>query len=81
MLSLTVWLITICAGLYAESHGMVDNYMYDEKHNTEFLMGENIDQYEPYWWDEGEPLWVTAKKQVFNNLVVQYIVIAKTVLV
>ena len=43
---------------------MVDNYMYDPKHGTEFLIGNNDDQYHSYWWDDGEPLWVTATKQV-----------------
>jgi len=52
------------AGLYAESHGMVDNYMYDERHQTEFLIGNNRDQYFSYWWNDAEPLWVTATKHV-----------------
>ena len=38
--------------------------MWDEKHDAEFLAGENADHYEPYWWNDGEPLWITAKKQV-----------------
>jgi len=38
--------------------------MWDEKHDTKFLAGENADHYEPYWWNDGEPLWITAKKQV-----------------
>lgn len=54
---------SIMTGLYAESHGMVDNYMYDVRHDTEFLIGENPDQYYSYWWDDGEPLWITATKQ------------------
>jgi len=43
---------------------MVDNYMYDVKHDTEFLIGNNPEQYYSYWWDDGEPLWITATKQV-----------------
>jgi len=46
---------------------MVDNYMYDPKHGTEFLIGNNEDQYHSYWWDDGEPLWITATKQVSAN--------------
>jgi len=38
--------------------------MYDEEHDTEFLIGNNEDQYESYWWDAAEPLWITATKQV-----------------
>ena len=43
---------------------MIDNYMYDIKHGTEFLIGDNPEQYYSYWWDDGEPLWITATKQV-----------------
>ncbi|KAL5010118.1 hypothetical protein ScPMuIL_012423 [Solemya velum] len=54
---------SLMTGLYAESHGMVGNYMYDEKHGTYFLIGTNPEQYHSYWWDDGEPLWVTAERQ------------------
>jgi len=43
---------------------MVDNYMYDERHNTEFLIGNNPEQYQSYWWDDAEPLWITTTKEV-----------------
>jgi hypothetical protein len=43
---------------------MIDNYMYDTKHNTEFQSGYNSDQCECYWWDDAEPLWITAVRQV-----------------
>lgn len=54
---------SLMTGLHAETHGMIHNYMYDPPHKTFFLIGENEDQYKPYWWDDGEPLWVTARKQ------------------
>lgn len=54
---------SIATGLHPESHGIIDNFMYDTKYKTEFLIGENTDQYHPYWWDDGEPVWITAKKQ------------------
>jgi len=54
---------SLMTGLHPESHGMVDNYMYDERYNTSFLIGGNLDQYHSYWWNEGEPLWITAKRQ------------------
>jgi len=47
---------------------MVGNYMYDVKHNESFLIGTNKEQYHSFWWDDGEPLWVTAEKQVLTNL-------------
>ena len=44
---------------------MVNNYMYDEKHKSVFLIGDNRpEQDQPFWWDDGEPLWITAAKQV-----------------
>jgi len=42
---------------------MVDNYMWDPRHREEFLIGNNPDQYHSFWWDDGEPLWITATKQ------------------
>lgn len=54
---------SIMTGLHCEDHGMVGNYMFDTKHNESFLIGINKAQYHSYWWDDGEPLWVTAEKQ------------------
>jgi ectonucleotide pyrophosphatase/phosphodiesterase family protein 6 len=54
---------SIMTGLYAETHGIVDNYMWDERHNEEFLIGDNPEQYHSFWWDDGEPLWITAVRQ------------------
>lgn len=54
---------TIMTGLYSEDHGFVDNNMYDPVHDTEFLMGGNPEHYAEYWWNDGEPIWITARKQ------------------
>lgn len=54
---------TIMTGLYSEDHGFIDNTMYDPVHKTEFLMGANPEHYAQYWWDDGEPVWITARKQ------------------
>ena len=43
---------------------MVNNYMYDIKYRTEFLIGNNPEQYFSYWWNDAEPLWISAAKQV-----------------
>ena len=51
-------------GLHCENHGMVGNYMYDSDTGKTFLIGTNKDQSNPVFWDDGEPLWVTAEKQV-----------------
>ena len=50
-------------GLYAESHGIVGNYMYDFTRNESFLVGLNPEQYNAHWWNDGDPIWVTATRQ------------------
>ncbi|PVD29810.1 hypothetical protein C0Q70_09067 [Pomacea canaliculata] len=50
---------TIVTGLYEESHGIVANRMYDPDHNASFTMSST----ESFWWEGGEPVWVTADKQ------------------
>lgn len=50
---------TIATGLYEESHGIVSNSMYDPLFNETF----NIRNTESKWWDDGEPIWTTAKLQ------------------
>ncbi|KAK3083730.1 hypothetical protein FSP39_002190 [Pinctada imbricata] len=54
---------SIMTGLHCENHGFVGNYMYDVATGKEFLIGGNQDMSLPIWWDDGEPLWVTAEKQ------------------
>ncbi|XP_056017946.1 uncharacterized protein LOC125670329 isoform X2 [Ostrea edulis] len=52
---------SIVTGLYPESHGIVDNNMYDEKINDTFHIYTDAKS-NPAWWG-GEPLWITAQKQ------------------
>ncbi|KAJ8307573.1 hypothetical protein KUTeg_015657 [Tegillarca granosa] len=55
---------SIMTGLHCENHGMVGNYMYDKKHNETFLIFENQPvSLHSYWWNDAEPLWITAEKQ------------------
>ncbi|XP_061191187.1 ectonucleotide pyrophosphatase/phosphodiesterase family member 5-like [Saccostrea echinata] len=49
---------TLVTGLYEESHGIVSNHMYDPVLNATF----GHQSHESEWWDGGEPLWVTARK-------------------
>ncbi|ESO96943.1 hypothetical protein LOTGIDRAFT_214482 [Lottia gigantea] len=49
----------IATGLWEETHGIVGNSMYDPLFNETFRMGNT----ETKWWNEGEPIWITAKKQ------------------
>ncbi|XP_077077187.1 ectonucleotide pyrophosphatase/phosphodiesterase family member 1 [Siphateles boraxobius] len=51
---------TIVTGLYPESHGIVDNKMYDVTRNASFsLRGD--EKFNPAWY-LGEPVWLTAMR-------------------
>ncbi|XP_053502478.1 ectonucleotide pyrophosphatase/phosphodiesterase family member 1 isoform X1 [Ictalurus furcatus] len=54
---------TIVTGLYPESHGIVDNKMYDVIHNATFSLKGN-EKFNAFWY-HGEPVWLTAMN---NNL-------------
>ncbi|TNN44151.1 Ectonucleotide pyrophosphatase/phosphodiesterase family member 5 [Liparis tanakae] len=51
---------SLVTGLYAESHGIVANEMYDPATGRSFSM-ETDSIYEPAWWEQAEPLWVTLQ--------------------
>ncbi|XP_029823993.3 glycerophosphocholine cholinephosphodiesterase ENPP6 [Ixodes scapularis] len=53
---------SIVTGLYGESHGFVQNYMYDEKYDDYFEMAPNPNASHAHWWNHAEPIWVTAEK-------------------
>ncbi|XP_054162379.1 glycerophosphocholine cholinephosphodiesterase ENPP6-like [Oppia nitens] len=53
---------TIITGLYGESHGMVQNYMYDPKEKDMFLMAPHPNASHPHWWNGAEPIWINAEK-------------------
>lgn len=52
---------SIVTGLYPESHGIIDNNMYDMEIGKRFYLGSETAS-DPRWWG-GEPIWLTAKKQ------------------
>uniref|UniRef100_A0A8C6SS34 Ectonucleotide pyrophosphatase/phosphodiesterase 1 n=1 Tax=Neogobius melanostomus TaxID=47308 RepID=A0A8C6SS34_9GOBI len=52
---------SIVTGLYPESHGIVDNKMYDVKRNAFFSLKTN-EKFNAEWY-QGEPVWVTAMRQ------------------
>ncbi|KAK6178834.1 hypothetical protein SNE40_011330 [Patella caerulea] len=52
---------TIVTGLYPESHGIVDNSMYDYNIKERFSIGSSSGK-DSRWWG-GEPIWLTAKRQ------------------
>ncbi|XP_058527125.1 ectonucleotide pyrophosphatase/phosphodiesterase family member 3 isoform X2 [Ochotona princeps] len=52
---------TIVTGLYPESHGIIDNNMYDVNLNKNFSLS-STEKNEPTWW-HGQPVWLTAMYQ------------------
>ncbi|KFO86516.1 Ectonucleotide pyrophosphatase/phosphodiesterase family member 3, partial [Buceros rhinoceros silvestris] len=52
---------TIVTGLYPESHGIIDNNMYDVNLNQHFSLS-GTEKFEPSWW-KGQPVWLTAMYQ------------------
>uniref|UniRef100_UPI0037E92710 ectonucleotide pyrophosphatase/phosphodiesterase family member 5 n=1 Tax=Semicossyphus pulcher TaxID=241346 RepID=UPI0037E92710 len=52
---------SLVTGLYAETHGIVANEIYDPVLNRSFSM-ETDSIYESRWWEEAVPLWVTIQK-------------------
>ncbi|KAM3603477.1 uncharacterized protein V6R79_023202 [Siganus canaliculatus] len=51
---------SIVTGLYPESHGIVDNKMYDVTRNAFFSL-KTAEKLEPKWY-QGEPVWLTAMR-------------------
>ncbi|NWR29895.1 ENPP3 phosphodiesterase, partial [Tachuris rubrigastra] len=52
---------TIVTGLYPESHGIIDNNMYDVDLNEHFSLS-GMEKFNPSWW-KGQPIWLTAMYQ------------------
>ncbi|KAG8445764.1 hypothetical protein GDO86_010523 [Hymenochirus boettgeri] len=50
---------TLVTGLYAESHGIVANSMYDPNTKQKF----NISDSYSTWWNEAVPIWLTNEEQ------------------
>ncbi len=53
---------TIVTGRYPDDHGIVDNSMFDPQLGT-FRLDLRKAVGDGRWWDEAEPIWVTADKQ------------------
>ncbi|XP_042889441.1 glycerophosphocholine cholinephosphodiesterase ENPP6-like [Penaeus japonicus] len=53
---------TIVTGLYPESHGIVGNYIFDDVRNASFALNDLESTKDPVWWQDAEPLWITATK-------------------
>ncbi|CAI9533882.1 unnamed protein product [Staurois parvus] len=50
---------TLVTGLYAESHGIVANSMYDSSTKQIFNLSDFSSKTDPFWWNEATPIWVT----------------------
>lgn len=53
---------SIVTGLYAEKHGFVQNYMYDQEKEDYFEMAPKPNASHEHWWNKAQPLWITAEK-------------------
>ncbi|XP_044275159.1 ectonucleotide pyrophosphatase/phosphodiesterase family member 5 [Varanus komodoensis] len=53
---------TMVTGLYAESHGIVANEMYDPVLNETFSMN-HMTTYNPKFWEDASPIWITNQIQ------------------
>ncbi|EFC48812.1 predicted protein [Naegleria gruberi] len=62
---------SIATGQYVENHGLVSNSFYDR--NAPFankLFKQTLT--DPYWWSQGEPIWITAEKQNVSTATYDY---------
>jgi len=54
---------SLVTGLRPDRHGIVDNTMVDPRRpDVRFTLGDPRQSLDPFWWDEAEPIWVTAEK-------------------
>ncbi|XP_064625505.1 glycerophosphocholine cholinephosphodiesterase ENPP6-like isoform X2 [Lineus longissimus] len=54
---------TIMTGLYAENHGIVKNNFYDPLYDEVWFAASNPGYDHPHFYNDGEPVWVTATRQ------------------
>jgi predicted AlkP superfamily pyrophosphatase or phosphodiesterase len=62
---------TLVTGLYPDQHGMVNNTMHDPVLGS-FSPPNRAANTDGRWWDEAEPIWVTAQKQGMRTASVFY---------
>ncbi len=54
---------TIVTGLRPDRHGIVDNAMEDAaRPNRRFSLGNAGEALDAFWWNQAEPIWVTAER-------------------
>jgi predicted AlkP superfamily pyrophosphatase or phosphodiesterase len=62
---------TLVTGLYPDQHGIVNNTMHDPVLGS-FSPPNRAANTDGRWWDEAEPIWVTAQKQGIRTASVFY---------
>lgn len=54
---------TLVTGLEPDHHGVVNNTMTDARRpGVQFSLGSDAQVGDAFWWDQGEPIWVTAQR-------------------
>ena len=53
---------SMMTGLYPESHGIVANDFWDPEFKETFYHGSDSTNYDPKFWNESEPLWLTLER-------------------
>ena len=55
---------TLATGLHPDHHGLVYNRMRDpDLPGRTFTLGDRQEVMDRVWWDDGEPIWVSAERQ------------------
>ena len=54
---------TLVTGRYPGTHGVVANSMWDPERDARFSLGDRTAVGDGYWYQDGEPIWVTAENQ------------------
>ena len=68
-LSYPAW-TTLSTGVYPEIHGIIGNYMYDQKYEAVFDLNEEASTKRLEWWQSSEPIWISAtreQKKIFQR--------------
>ncbi len=54
---------TLVTGRHPGTHGVVANSMWDPERDARFSLGDRNAVGDGFWYQDGEPIWVTAEKQ------------------
>jgi len=60
---------TLVTGLRPERHGIVSNTFFDPGLDASFNKNLAADNADPRWWQQGEPIWITAETQGVRSAV------------